>query len=197
VDAAPAGAVETFEEGIEEEEEAALAEAGVVSQAELKELEYQANPTEHYRSTRLPYVPKTSKLKAKFFKMFEDYSTGCLTLRQVGERYGCSLNYAGSAIKWAAFEMNKADKEVWFQGTIDRLTNTMRELRGELDKAKGTRERLWVWAEIRRTQAMLAKMQGLMAMYDQNRDTTVNVVFGNFKATGAGPRTVEGTVERT
>jgi hypothetical protein len=115
-----------------------------------------------YRSPTL-LDPKSSKVKQRYFKIYEEYVLTHSTERELAEKYNYGIQHISGIIKWVVSQTEKGDNDVYFRTMVDKISHSLQELECTYQKEETTvKEKVMLRGEIRRHFILLGKIQKLL-----------------------------------
>jgi len=130
-----------------------------------------------YQSEKL-LTPRDEGTKELYFKIYEEYVMGHLTEKQLADKYGYTVYHVSRIIKWVTFQLGDPDPDAQLRVMIDKLKLRQQEMEIELQNAKTSQDKVLLWQEMRRTDTLIAKLQGLLSnsLIDMSDRRQINVL---------------------
>ena len=113
------------------------------------------------------YEPVKQETKEQYLKIWLYYSVAHLNQDQLADRFGCSQDTIGNAIKWAAENRIQFNTPVLVEAAKEALENRLRELKDDLAKIKESESVNWnayigIQKLIKENEELLWKLQAVL-----------------------------------
>ena len=138
--------------------------------------------------------PQDQATKDKYFRIYEEYVMIHQTERQLSLKHSLSISHISRIIKWVTIQIGDIDEDAQLQVMIEKQKMRQQEIERELQRTVNTkndmgetiavsvltiREKVLLWQELRKTDALISKLQGLTsdALIDNSdRSRNLNVI---------------------
>lgn len=129
-----------------------------------------------YRSDEL-LDPKKESTKVKYMEIYHDYTVGNMTEKQLAEKHEFSPDYVCEIIKWCVHQLDNMDNKSKLYAIVEKLRLRQQTIEAELGNCKTVKEKAFVWAELRKTDRLIAQLDGLLttAIFDMSDRRSVNM----------------------
>ena len=173
----------------------------------------ETSPDKYHSDTLLE--PKDQATKDKYMRIYEEYVMIHQTERQLAVKHGLSLSHISRVIKWVTFQIGEIDEDAQLQVMIEKQKMRQQEIERELQRTVETvgdmgkkipvsaltvREKVLLWQELRKTDALISKLQGLTSdafIDNSDRSRNVNVNMNPNFSRRKGEITVDAKVEES
>ena len=121
--------------------------------------------------------PQKESTKLKYMEIYHDYTVGNKTEKQLAESHGFSPDHVCRIIKWAVHQLDNLDNKSKLHGIVDKLRLRQQTIEAELPNCKTVKEKAFVWGELRKTDRLIAQLEGLLstAIFDMSDRRSVNM----------------------
>ena len=170
-----------------------FSKSGIKSIREIKKEKY---------NSKAKLDPKTRHTKNKYFKVYEEYVTNCMTEKQLAEKFKTSIYHISRMIKWVTLEIGDPDPDAQLRVTIDKLLIRQQEMNTVYKTANNVDEKAKIWKALLQVDRLLSQLQSLLNtalidMSDKRNQVVVNMNENFQRRIGSGkkPEDVDKQIE--
>ena len=130
-----------------------------------------------YRNPEVKLNPTKESTKRRYFGIYEDYSLSNMTEKQIAEKYKLNPVHVSEILKWVASQLGNTDNKIKVRAIVDRLRIRQQDFEDFLTKKLTPKEAVLVHAELRKTDRLIAEMEGVLstALIDMSDRRQVNM----------------------